>query len=130
MENKVYNIFLPMAIVMLSFYVSICSEDFRSCSKTDQLYTLIFSEYLAKKGPIYAIDWNPNSSQFCVVYGCICVLTVVIQCIVTIFYQIFLCKYFLLETPDLFGVITIYFINLSHFQSFMNVLNMLTRYAS
>ncbi|XP_028405546.1 eukaryotic translation initiation factor 2A-like [Dendronephthya gigantea] len=24
---------------------------------------------LPKKGPIYAIDWNPNSSQFCVVYG-------------------------------------------------------------
>ncbi|XP_046851929.1 eukaryotic translation initiation factor 2A-like [Xenia sp. Carnegie-2017] len=24
---------------------------------------------LAKKGPIYAIDWNPNSTQFCVVYG-------------------------------------------------------------
>lgn len=22
-----------------------------------------------KKGPIYSVDWNPNSSQFCVVYG-------------------------------------------------------------
>ena len=27
--------------------------------------------FLGKKGPIYAIDWNPNSLQFCVVYGCI-----------------------------------------------------------
>ncbi|CAB4038866.1 eukaryotic translation initiation factor 2A, partial [Paramuricea clavata] len=24
---------------------------------------------LPKKGPIYAMDWNPNSTQFCVVYG-------------------------------------------------------------
>ncbi|XP_006813202.1 eukaryotic translation initiation factor 2A-like [Saccoglossus kowalevskii] len=24
---------------------------------------------LAKKGPIYSVDWNPNSSDFCVVYG-------------------------------------------------------------
>ena len=24
-----------------------------------------------KKGPIYAVEWNPNSEEFCVVYGCI-----------------------------------------------------------
>jgi translation initiation factor 2A len=24
----------------------------------------------AKKGPIYAVDWHPNSKEFCVVYGC------------------------------------------------------------
>jgi len=25
--------------------------------------------HLEKRGPIYSVDWNPNSSQFCVVYG-------------------------------------------------------------
>lgn len=25
--------------------------------------------HLEKRGPIYCVDWNPNSSQFCVVYG-------------------------------------------------------------
>ena len=25
--------------------------------------------HLDKRGPIYSVDWNPNSSQFCVVYG-------------------------------------------------------------
>jgi hypothetical protein len=32
---------------------------------------IFISECLAKKGPIYAMDRNPNSTQFCVVYGCI-----------------------------------------------------------
>ena len=27
--------------------------------------------FLAKSGPIYSVDWNPNSVEFCVVYGCI-----------------------------------------------------------
>jgi translation initiation factor 2A len=25
---------------------------------------------LAKPGPVYHVDWHPNSSEFCVVYGC------------------------------------------------------------
>lgn len=25
--------------------------------------------HLEKRGPIYSVEWNPNSSQFCVVYG-------------------------------------------------------------
>jgi len=29
-----------------------------------------------KKGPIYSVEWNPNSEEFCVVYGCILVLDV------------------------------------------------------
>ena len=24
-----------------------------------------------KKGPIYEVEWNPNSEEFCVLYGCI-----------------------------------------------------------
>eukprot|EP00795_Rhopilema_esculentum_P016937 gene16937-8426_t len=24
-----------------------------------------------KKGPVYSVDWNPNSAEFCVIYGCI-----------------------------------------------------------
>ena len=28
-----------------------------------------------KKGPIYEVEWNPNSQEFCVVYGCIHILT-------------------------------------------------------
>jgi len=27
-----------------------------------------------QKGPIYSVEWNPNSEEFCVVYGCILVL--------------------------------------------------------
>ena len=23
-----------------------------------------------KDGPVYNLDWNPNSKEFCVVYGC------------------------------------------------------------
>lgn len=26
---------------------------------------------LDKKGPIYDVQWNPNSEEFCVLYGCI-----------------------------------------------------------
>ena len=24
-----------------------------------------------KRGPIYSVQWSPNSKEFCVVYGCI-----------------------------------------------------------
>lgn len=29
--------------------------------------------FSAKNGPIYSVQWNPNSTDFCVVYGCILV---------------------------------------------------------
>ena len=30
-----------------------------------------------KKGPVYEVEWSPDSNEFCVVYGCIhCVLTI------------------------------------------------------
>lgn len=32
------------------------------------LFTIPFP---GKKGPIYAVEWNPNSEEFCAVYGCI-----------------------------------------------------------
>lgn len=25
---------------------------------------------LAKNGPVYYVEWNPNSTEYCVVYGC------------------------------------------------------------
>ena len=34
------------------------------------------SPMAGKKGPIYSVEWNPNSEEFCVVYGCILVLGV------------------------------------------------------
>lgn len=34
-----------------------------------------------KKGPIYNVDWNPNSEEFCVVYGCIlnCIVVFIVH---------------------------------------------------
>ena len=25
----------------------------------------------AKNGPVYSVEWNPNCTEFCIVYGCI-----------------------------------------------------------
>lgn len=34
----------------------------------------------AKRGPIYSVQWSPNSKEFCVVYGCIlCHLTLLLN---------------------------------------------------
>ena len=30
--------------------------------------------HAGKKGPIYEVEWNPNSQEFCVIYGCILAL--------------------------------------------------------
>ena len=30
-----------------------------------------YSCFTDKKGPVYAVEWSPNSTEFCVVYGCI-----------------------------------------------------------
>jgi hypothetical protein len=69
MENKVCSSFLQTVTVMWLFYVSIFIAAYiYTCS---YIMILILNNFLAKKGPIYALDWNPNSTQFCVVYGCI-----------------------------------------------------------
>ena len=31
----------------------------------------VFLVFKGKRGPVYAVQWSPNSKEFCVVYGCI-----------------------------------------------------------
>ena len=36
-----------------------------------QVLFILLWYLVEKKGPIYAVEWSPNSEEFCVCYGCI-----------------------------------------------------------
>lgn len=40
-------------------------------SQVTCIVTLSVLYSIDKRGPIYTVDWNPNSNEFCVIYGCI-----------------------------------------------------------
>ena len=52
-------------------FANFLSKLVQSSILTDSYSLCVDVLFSDKKGPIYSVEWHPDSSHFCVVYGCI-----------------------------------------------------------